>query len=76
MLTALLEEEGLIVEVADHGGEAVGTVYQAKGNFDCVLMDLQMPEMDGIEAANELFKASYDLDIAILRYEKRTGLCY
>ena len=34
--------------VAQHGGEALAALE--KGQFDVVLMDLQMPEMDGFEA--------------------------
>jgi two-component system sensor kinase len=45
----LLELRGHRVTVVDNGREAVA-VLEA-GRFDLVLMDVQMPEMDGIEAA-------------------------
>ncbi len=44
----LLENAGLIVTVANNGKEAVQMVEELK--FDLVLMDVQMPEMDGIRA--------------------------
>ena len=43
-----MEKVGLIVEVATTGLEAVQMVE--KSHFDVVLMDIQMPEMDGFEA--------------------------
>jgi CheY-like chemotaxis protein len=44
----LLEQHGNRVEVAADGREAL--VKLESGNFDLVLMDVQMPEMDGFEA--------------------------
>jgi two-component system, sensor histidine kinase and response regulator len=44
----LLEKRGCSVEVAGNGREAVAAFE--KQNFDLVLMDVQMPEMDGFEA--------------------------
>jgi protein-histidine pros-kinase len=46
--TRLLEKAGHSVTVAGNGREAVDRVFRAV--FDLVLMDVQMPEMDGIEA--------------------------
>ena len=44
----ILQAEGIIVDVAGNGREALQMV---KGrHYDAVLMDLQMPEMDGFEA--------------------------
>jgi CheY-like chemotaxis protein len=45
----LLERWGCTAVLAQHGREAVEAF--AKGGFDIVLMDVQMPEMDGLEAA-------------------------
>jgi two-component system sensor histidine kinase/response regulator len=45
---AILESVGLRVEMAKNGREAVRMVAEA--SYDCVLMDVQMPEMDGYEA--------------------------
>ena len=48
LAVALLEEEGHAVTVVTNGREACASVES--GNFDLVLMDVQMPEMDGLEA--------------------------
>ena len=50
--TELLESAGATVTIADHGGEAVEILTESEGSppFDVVLMDLQMPEMDGFTA--------------------------
>jgi PAS domain S-box-containing protein len=48
----LLERAGLIVEVASNGREAVEAV--AAKEYDLVLMDIQMPDMDGYQAAKAI----------------------
>jgi signal transduction histidine kinase/ActR/RegA family two-component response regulator len=52
ILKALLEPLGAVVEVVDDGRAAVDAL--AEETFDLVLMDAQMPGMDGIEAAREV----------------------
>ena len=48
---ALLEESGFEVECAVNGREAVDAVAEhPTGYFDLILMDIQMPVMDGYEA--------------------------
>ena len=49
---ALLETLGCRVTPARNGLEAVGTYRESK--FDLVLMDCQMPEMDGYEATRAI----------------------
>jgi two-component system sensor histidine kinase/response regulator len=48
----VLAKLGYTVEIADHGGEAIAAVRA--GSYDAILMDCQMPEMDGYEATSEI----------------------
>ncbi len=44
----LLRDEGFVVDIAENGVQALAKVGQE--DWDLVLMDMQMPEMDGVEA--------------------------
>jgi two-component system sensor histidine kinase/response regulator len=48
LITRLLEKRGHDVQVAGNGREAVDALTH--GDFDLVLMDVQMPELDGLAA--------------------------
>lgn len=48
----LLEKLGCKVEVVDNGADAVKRVAQS--DFDIVLMDYNMPDINGVEAAREI----------------------
>lgn len=50
-LEALLEGSGAILQRAFSGNEALKWLYRNAAAADCVLMDVQMPEMSGYEAA-------------------------
>jgi PAS domain S-box-containing protein len=50
LATRLLQKQGHNVTVANNGREAIRILEQSNWEFDCILMDIQMPEMDGLEA--------------------------
>ncbi len=52
MTRALLTRQGYAVDLAANGLEAVKAVQQKK--YDLIFMDVQMPEMDGFEAAQTI----------------------
>jgi CheY-like chemotaxis protein len=49
-LTNALEPKGLELAVARNGREALAALEQADGAIDLVLMDVMMPDMDGLAA--------------------------
>jgi len=60
----LLKGAGLAVTVANNGLEAVAEVKE--GAFALVLMDIQMPEMDGYQATQEIRKEERFKDLPII----------
>jgi PAS domain S-box-containing protein len=71
LVRLLLEEVGLVVEEASNGREAVDRV--AAGGIDLVLMDMQMPEMDGATATRTLRDAGCTLPIVALTANAMKG---
>ena len=53
--TAIMEEIGLDVDVAEDGTDAVNIMSSERGNnYDLIFMDIQMPKMDGYTATREI----------------------
>jgi CheY-like chemotaxis protein len=69
--TELLEQSAFVVESVTNGQEAVDRLQQA--DFDCVLMDIQMPVMDGYEAVRRLVAAGERVPIIALTAHAMPG---
>jgi CheY-like chemotaxis protein len=54
ILLTLLEDSGLIIDTAENGKDALDMITASGDKYDIVFMDLQMPLMDGYEAARQI----------------------
>ncbi len=61
---AMLKRFGLTCDLAQNGSEAVQMALA--GSYDVILMDMAMPEKDGLEATQDLRAAGYDGPIVAL----------
>ena len=60
---SILEDHGINVHLAENGKEAIDLLM--KNEYDIILMDMQMPVMDGIEAT-QLIRTKLKMNIPII----------
>ncbi|GHV95421.1 hypothetical protein AGMMS50293_17410 [Spirochaetia bacterium] len=54
IIISILEETGLSIETSGNGAEAIEQYIHNPGRFDIILMDIQMPVMDGYTATEQI----------------------
>ena len=64
-LTSLLEDRGMLVISHDNGRDAI-RYLQTQPDVDVVLMDIMMPEIDGIDTIREIRKLHTCKDLPII----------
>lgn len=62
----IMEDFGIVVTIAENGRIAVEKVLAGPDLFDLVLMDLQMPEMDGYEATAKILAMPGAKDLPVI----------
>jgi CheY-like chemotaxis protein len=77
LIRKLLEKKGHKVEIVQNGKEAVDIFTQKAGNpdekFQLILMDIQMPLMDGVEATRRIRKIDKNIPIIALTAHAMKG---
>lgn len=76
-----LTRSGYVVEQAENGLEALNKFKQDEKGYDVAILDIMMPEMDGLSVCKELRNLSNDLGIIMLsaktqEMDKVTGLLF
>ena len=72
----ILEEVGACVVEAEDGKQAIDCIQQAESvreEFDLIVMDMQMPVMDGYEATRQLRASGFDKPIVALTAHAMRG---
>jgi two-component system, sensor histidine kinase and response regulator len=64
LVTIVLEKRGHTVVIANDGREALNILERDSG-FDLILMDVQMPEMSGFEATEEIRRRERDTGVHV-----------
>jgi len=68
-----LEPMGITLVEASDGQEALNILKQGEHNFDCMLVDIEMPRMDGYTLATEIKKYNKYKNLPLIAVTSRTG---
>ncbi|MBM3382180.1 MAG: response regulator [Betaproteobacteria bacterium] len=71
LVSRFLSLAGASVEVSDNAVDGIAAALQ--GHFDLVLMDIQMPSMDGYEAIQRLRRLNYKVPVVALTAHAMTS---
>lgn len=67
VLTAYFSGLGVeVIRGAHNSAEALGVLESADGDFDLIVSDLQMPEMDGLEFMRHLSRIKFSGELALI----------
>ena len=69
LASLMLKNNGFSFQLAENGQEAIAMLRESA--FDLVLMDLQMPVLDGIETTRLLKAAAATRDIPVIAHTAR-----
>jgi CheY-like chemotaxis protein len=60
----LLNDLGMVIEIAEDGEQAVALA--SRNAYDLILMDMQMPKLDGVEATRQIRQFAHRSQVPIL----------
>jgi two-component system response regulator AtoC len=72
LLRDLLEEQGFVVAEAETGAQVIKAL--ADGNYDLIMMDIKMPEMDGISVLREMHNKKAEVPIILMTAHNSANL--
>ena len=66
IILGLLDTDDIIIDIANNGEEAISLYNKNSNQYDLILMDIQMPIMDGYETTKIIRKKNLDIPIIAL----------